>query len=258
MWRQLPNGRVVHRLEPVVLAFALLVVPVVVLEYAAPDAGGAWATAASAANWTIWGVFLVELVFVVSFAPAKRAALRAHWLDVAIVVLTPPFLPTVLAGLRLLRLARLARITRLLRLLLVGGRALATERVLASRQSFRYAAIATVFIVVVCGASMAAVDSKDYPNIWRGLWWAVNTVTTLGIDPPTTVAGRVVGALLAIVGVVFLAVLTATVAATFLANDEQIRRASGSDEGIEVADALRRIEARLEQLERRLAPADKP
>lgn len=38
----------------------------------------------------IWATFAAELAFVLWVAPRKRAALRAHWLDVAIVVVTVP------------------------------------------------------------------------------------------------------------------------------------------------------------------------
>jgi hypothetical protein len=42
------------------------------------------------ANWLIWGIFAVELAAILIVADRKWAALRAHWLDVAVVVLTVP------------------------------------------------------------------------------------------------------------------------------------------------------------------------
>src|SRR5437763_14548336 len=102
MWRQLETGRMVHRFEWLLVGLALAVVPAVVLdeEYSR----GAAHTTALILNWVIWSGFALELAFVLIAAPRRRAALRAHWLDVAIVLFTAPFLPVLLGSLRLLRL----------------------------------------------------------------------------------------------------------------------------------------------------------
>jgi hypothetical protein len=88
------------------------------------------------------------------------------------VLLTPPFLPTTFSA---LRLARLLRILRLARLGLLGARALRAERALTSRQGFRYVALLTAFLVVVSGAVISLVDTKDVPNVGDGVWWAIVT-----------------------------------------------------------------------------------
>lgn len=74
--------------------------------------------------------------------PSERAALRAHWLDVAIVVLTIPLLGKALAFLRLARLLRLARFV------VIVARALQAERRLTSGDSLRVASILTVTILL--------------------------------------------------------------------------------------------------------------
>jgi hypothetical protein len=79
---------VVHRFEPLILVLALLVLPVVLIE--ASDAGEHWKLAATVANWLIWVGFTLEVLFVAAVAPRRRAALRAHLLDVVIVVVTVP------------------------------------------------------------------------------------------------------------------------------------------------------------------------
>src|SRR5829696_6472046 len=99
MWEQSESGRVKHPFEPVILAATLLMIPVLVIQYDATSDG--WQTFASAANWAIWVVFAAELAFVLTVAPRKRAALRAHWLDTAIVFVTIPLYSELLASLRL-------------------------------------------------------------------------------------------------------------------------------------------------------------
>lgn len=61
--------------EPIVLAATLLMIPVIIIERDAESDG--WVTAAFTANWIIWAVFALELVFVLVIAPRKAAALRA-------------------------------------------------------------------------------------------------------------------------------------------------------------------------------------
>jgi voltage-gated potassium channel len=246
---QLPNGRVSHRYEWAVLVLALLVVPTVLIEATAKQAP--WPTVAAASNWVIWIGFALELGYVLRVAPRKAAAVRAHWLDVAIVVTTAPFLPGLLASLRLLRLARILRLARLARLALVGGRALQAARVVFSPQGFRYVAVATGLLVVVAGFGMSVADAEKFPNPWLGIWWAVTTVTTVGYGDvvPSTVGGRVVAGLLMLTGIGFLSLLTATIASSFVATDvgEPVEEQEAG-----MREALQRIEQRLAAIESHL------
>jgi len=246
MWRQLTNGRVTHPFEPAILVLALLVIPVVLIEES--DVSGLWATIATIGNWVIWVGFAAELVVVLWVAPRKAAALRAHWLDVAIVVLTVPFVPTLLAA---LRLARLLRLLRLLRLGALGSRALVAERLLTSRQGFRYAALTTVLLVVVAGVAVSVADAEEFSSPWLGLWWAVTTVTTVGYGDvvPQTVAGRIIAGALMFVGIGFISMLTATIASSFVAHDVEGEESRESDHE-QVMAALQRIQERLDRLER--------
>ena len=105
MWHQDESGRVHTPFEPIVLAATLSLIPILIIE--ADAKSEAWQTFATVANWIIWTVFVTELVAVLVVAKRKRAALRAHWLDLAIVVLTIPLLSKALAWLRLARFIRL-------------------------------------------------------------------------------------------------------------------------------------------------------
>jgi hypothetical protein len=139
MWKQDESGRVHTPLEPVVLGATLALIPVLIIE---ADANShAWQEVATVANWIIWAIFATELTAVLVVAPRKRAALRTHWLDVAIVVLTIPLLGKVFAWFRL------ARFFRLLRFGVIVSRALQAERRLTSGDSLRIASILTVTAV---------------------------------------------------------------------------------------------------------------
>ena len=123
MWQQLDSGRVTHRFEWVVLVATLAVIPVMVIEVEASSSGSR--KVAFVANWVIWMIFVAELIFILTVAPRKKAALRAHWLDALIIVVTAPLFVRFLAS---LRLVRLVRFLRLLRLTAIVSRAVQRER----------------------------------------------------------------------------------------------------------------------------------
>ena len=50
---------------------------------------------------------------------------------------------------------------------------------------------------------MRVTDAREFPNIGDGLWWAVQTVTTVGYGDrvPTSPGGRLIAALVMLVGI---------------------------------------------------------
>lgn len=242
MWQQDSKGRVETPFEPLILAATLALIPVLIVQRDAKSQG--WQLAAQTANWLIWGIFAAEVVAILIVAQRKRAALRAHWLDVALVVVTVPAYGRLLSSLRLFRFVRFMR---LFRAGVVLSRALQAERRLTTRNVFRFAAIGTVFLVFIAGAAEATVDQGDFKSFWDGIWWAVVTVTTVGYGDlyPHTVAGRLIAMLLMLVGIGFISVLTASIASIFVKTDRE-------DETAEIAQTLRRIETDLAELKAQL------
>jgi voltage-gated potassium channel len=130
----------------------------------------------------------------------------------------------------------------------------ATRRLLHAFQSGRIlpSMIVTILLLVlVFAAIMWVVDDKDFPTYGLAVWWAISTVTTVGYGDvvPTTTSGRVVAGLLMAIGFAFLSLVTGTIASLLVARHEELQ---GPEP--ELTDALKRIEERLERLERRLAP----
>jgi voltage-gated potassium channel len=235
VWEQDEFGRVQTPLEPAVLAASLALVPILIIQ--ADASSERWLRFAWVANWAVWAVFATELAAVMVAAQHKRRALRAHWLDAAIVVLTIPFLGTVLAWLRLARFIRLARLG------VIVARTLQAERRVTSGDSLRVAAILTLTAIVVGGAAEHTVASGEFATYWDGIWWAVVTVTTVGYGDlyPKTVEGRLVGMLLMFVGISFLSLLTAAIASRF------VRQERGAEHEALMA-TLRQIQVELAEL----------
>ena len=83
-------------------------------------------------------------------------------------------------------------------------------------------------LAVISGFVMTLVDEKDFPNFGIAVWWAVVTLATVGYGDvvPTTVPGRVVGSVVIVLGVTFLAFLTATVTSYFVSSDQERAQAA--------------------------------
>lgn len=110
---------------------------------------------------------------------------------------------------------------------------------------------ATTLVVVGSGILMWLLDHSEYPNIGRGLWWAIQTVTTVGYGDvtPAHTAGRIVAAIVMLWGVAFLAILFATITSTFVARAEREREEKHAAEELSEQE---RTEARFDDLVTRL------
>jgi voltage-gated potassium channel len=111
--------------------------------------------------------------------------------------------------------------------------------------------LATAGVVVVSGIAMWALDHSEYPDIGRGIWWALQTVTTVGYGDvtPQHVSGRIVAGLVMLWAIAFVAVLVASITSGFISG---VQRRLAAAEAAEDESAERRIEARFDSLDARL------
>jgi voltage-gated potassium channel Kch len=112
--------------------------------------------------------------------------------------------------------------------------------------------IATATVVVVGGVLMRVFDHDEYSNVWVGMWWALQTVTTVGYGDvtPADPQGRIVAAFVMLEGIAFLAIVTAVITSTFVARAEEDRLAAA--ESISAKDReerFARLEAQLDRIE---------
>jgi voltage-gated potassium channel len=138
------------------------------------------------------------------------------------------------------------------------------ERAIAGRHVFRYLAGATVVLSAAAGVLVWLIDRRDFATVGDGLWWALQTVSTVGYGDvvPHTTWGRVVGSVVLVLGVTFLSFLTATITSYFVSADQDERAADiealrGADQD-DTQALLRQVLLRLESIERTLRdrPAD--
>jgi voltage-gated potassium channel Kch len=121
-------------------------------------------------------------------------------------------------------------------------------------------AVSTTVVVVVSGVLMRLLDSSEYPTVGRGLWWAMQTVTTVGYGDvtPQRTTGRIVAVVVMLWGIALVSILVAAVTSTFVARAVREReRAHADDDDAGAADRDQAryddLVARLERIERRLS-----
>ncbi len=110
---------------------------------------------------------------------------------------------------------------------------------------------ATATVVIGAGILFRIFDHHEYPNIWIGMWLAIQTVTTVGYGdvPPKDPIGRIVAAFVMLEGIAFIAIITAAVTSTFVARAVQER---GEEEAGEDEAQEERFDARFDDLAARL------
>jgi voltage-gated potassium channel len=136
------------------------------------------------------------------------------------------------------------------------------DRTVARATTPRGAAIviasASTLMTVGAGLLVTIVDHENYPSIGTGLWWAVQTVTTVGYgdNVPMNLAGRLVAALVMLLGISFLTIITAAITSTFVSRAR--REQAPSDAATAMAEQFRQLDSRLERIEAALSRSSPP
>jgi len=135
---------------------------------------------------------------------------------------------------------------RLLRLLRLVSAGFITRRLL-STEGIRDAAVLAVVTIIGGGAAFAALETKPGHHIstWDGVWWAMSTVTTVGYGDlyPRTTDGRIIAIAVMLVGIGFIAILTAAAAERFIRAQGDMQREQ---------EEIEREQAEIEQEEREI------
>jgi len=110
---------------------------------------------------------------------------------------------------------------------------------------------ATFVVVVGAGVLMTVIDNAEFPDIGIGLWWAVQTVTTVGYGDvaPKDVSGRLLGTFVMLEGTAFIAIVTAVITSSFISRAQAERDAVQRSDDVSDREAMER---RFDELERKI------
>ena len=107
--------------------------------------------------------------------------------------------------------------------------------------------------VVVFGVLERLVDPNTFDNVWIAMWWAIQTVTTVGygdIVPGSTV-GKVIASLLMLGGLSLYAVVTGVITSVFIARARAERGVARADPALQkLEEMIGQVQAMKSQLAR--------
>ena len=135
------------------------------------------------------------------------------------------------------------------------------RRPLTARRAAGVISIVTIVLTLAGGILIRLADGDSISSLGEGLWWAVQTLTTVGYGDvvPGGTAGRLIATVVMLNGIAFLTVITAAVTATLVDQIRQGRQEppepDASDTGL--AASLTEISSRLDVIEASLAKRDR-
>lgn len=222
------------------LGIAWLVIGIVVVS---SDVKSKASTVLVGVLFALWVILLLEYLVRLVISPDRRGYVKRRFVEPVTVVLPP------LQAWRLIGMEKVS--------LLVREGQLRLAMILKHHSLFRVLIAAVMTLVLGAWLVFLFEDNNKTANIHsypNALWWAIVTVTTVGYGDryPVTEGGRIVAAVLMLVGIGLIGVLTATVASVFIrehtdANKEEVRRSHAS-----LGQQLAVISDRLADVERRL------
>jgi voltage-gated potassium channel len=138
-----------------------------------------------------------------------------------------------------LRIARAIRLMRLVRILKMGRYAHAVKTlgnvIARKKEELAIATFVTVMVLILSASAMYFAEHLAQPEAFRSIpesmWWAVVTITSVGYGDvsPVTGIGKVLGAVICMIGVLIVALPTGILASGFLEEMREQRRGKDAD-----------------------------
>jgi voltage-gated potassium channel len=204
-----------RRLHWIMVAVALLVIPSFYLEM--QQDGDSLPGLGLELDLFIFLAFSLETLWMLYLCHHKKLYLKYNWLNVLIILgsglsllgLSAQWLPLV----RLLRVAYVA---------LALARIFASLRLLLSARAVPYAFVLGIATLLVSGAGFYLLEPTTH-TFGEGLWLAFITGATVGYGDfvPTTTAARIFAVIMVIVGFTVFSLVTASISAFFVGEDEK-------------------------------------
>jgi voltage-gated potassium channel len=105
----------------------------------------------------------------------------------------------------------------------------------------------TIVVVFIGALVMWLVDHDNSPNYGRALWWAAQTVTTVGYGDvvPQNTPGKIVAAIVMFSGIALITVVSGAVASGLV---QTVRRKRGMDTETQILQEIEALHRRLDDL----------
>ena len=178
-------------------------------------------------------VFTIEYVLrlwtadkLLPYLPANKARFKYAISFMAIIdflAILPLFMPLISSNVRSLRMFRLLRLLRLLKLNRYTTALATLGNVIRGKATQILSSMFVVFVLMVISSIlMYTIEHEEQPevfeNAFTGFYWAIETLTTVSYGDiyPITPFGRVLGAIISLLGLSLVAVPTGILSAGFI------------------------------------------
>jgi voltage-gated potassium channel len=109
----------------------------------------------------------------------------------------------------------------------------------------------SLLVTLASGLLIHLLDREEFPTLGGGLWWAAQTVTTVGYGDavPEATSGRIVAVYVMLAGIALITVATAAISARLIESARRAAPASQEPEESALDARLAEIVARLDRIE---------
>ncbi len=150
--------------------------------------------------------------------------LKSHIIDIISII---PFNFIFLRYLTLFRAFRIIQVFQVIRIVNIKKINVHSFKFFVQNQLLRLLTIILIIYMVISSIILFTIDSS-FSSVFQSFWYGLVTITGVGYGDftPATNAGKVIGMLTIIIGVLFISVFTAAMSAIYMEKNEQETRAT--------------------------------
>ena len=236
-------------IETPMIVLAIIIIPIVLIELEILSTNAQIVSIATMIDDIIWFVFLFEYIILVSLSNDKVGYTKKSWLNLLIIIITPPLIAP--QGFASIRALRALRAFRSLRILIAVKRGIKPILNIFEKNSLHYVTIVTVILIAISSIGFSWLENR---NLSYGLWWAITTVTTVGYGDtyPETNIGRIFAVVVMIIGIGFVSLLTANIASYFVEKDLKNEKSNKIDSNQLILERIEDLTNKIDEINRKL------
>ena len=173
-------------------------------------------------------LFIIDYAVRLTIAENKKTFFKQNIPDlIAIIPFTSLF--KIFRALKILKFLRILKILKLARLFVYFARFYKRVKFFFEINGLKYMFFTSLFCMIAGGIAIHFVEGM---TVFDGIWWSFVTATTVGYGDisPTTPTGRIIAAVLMIVGIGMIGSLTSTITAMFFQRHENATRTDAKSE----------------------------
>lgn len=171
------------------------------------------------ADIVVYGIFIIDYFVRLVISESKKEFFKANIVDLIAIL---PF-NSAFRSLRVLKFTKLLKLTkasRLIRVFSVSARVFSKAKRFFNTNGLKYVITLTVFSILGGTIGMTILEEMSF---YDALWWSFVTATTVGYGDlsPASSGGRIIAAVLMLVGIGLIGSLTSSITSYFLDSEKQ-------------------------------------